>query len=187
MNIFFGENLQSLRELNGLSRKELANKVGVTEREIWEYENHNSAPEFGVVKDVKKELSVRAQFLYTKPFRYRISKRNSISYSLDDRNSIEKVEMGMAFVDFTKHFIDKFEEHLFSPLSSISILKEEVSKLCNRRTDFSTECFELEKMAEYVRKKLNVHENKEMLYKLEISGVYILERITDLSIDSYSM
>lgn len=58
----FGENLQSLRELNSLSRKELANKIGVTEQEIWEYENQNSVPEFGVVNDVKKELSVRAQF-----------------------------------------------------------------------------------------------------------------------------
>ncbi|HEM2327016.1 TPA: helix-turn-helix transcriptional regulator, partial [Listeria monocytogenes] len=37
--MFFGEKLRSVRELNGLSRKELADKLNLSEQAIWQYEN----------------------------------------------------------------------------------------------------------------------------------------------------
>ncbi|HEL8719863.1 TPA: helix-turn-helix transcriptional regulator, partial [Listeria monocytogenes] len=35
--MFFGEKLRSVRELNGLSRKELADKLNLSEQAIWQY------------------------------------------------------------------------------------------------------------------------------------------------------
>ena len=37
--MFYGEKLSSLRKLNGLSRKELADKLNITEQAVWQYEN----------------------------------------------------------------------------------------------------------------------------------------------------
>ncbi|WP_338131949.1 helix-turn-helix transcriptional regulator [Ligilactobacillus agilis] len=37
--MFYGEKLSSLRKLNGLSRKELADKLNITEQSVWQYEN----------------------------------------------------------------------------------------------------------------------------------------------------
>ncbi|HEM2005253.1 TPA: helix-turn-helix transcriptional regulator, partial [Listeria monocytogenes] len=42
--MFFGEKLRSVRELNGLSRKELADKLNLSEQAIWQYENQYTVP-----------------------------------------------------------------------------------------------------------------------------------------------
>lgn len=186
MSIFFGESFQNLRELNGLSRKEIACKIGATEQEVLGYEIQTDVPKFDVVNNAKKLFPVRAQFFYTRTFRYKKSKIESIAYSEVDRSSTKKVKMGMAFVDFSSYFIDKFEERLVRPPNTIFVLREEVAKLNNKHIDFSPERFSLESIAEYARKKLDVIENKELLYKLEISGIYVLEKSLGTSMDAYS-
>ncbi|HBI1784132.1 TPA: XRE family transcriptional regulator [Enterococcus faecalis] len=184
--MFFGEKLQSLRELNGLSRKEFADKIGVTEQAVWQYENQYTVPKFEVVNEIKKIFSVRSQFFYTKPFLKQVSKIEGIAYRAEDRDSRKKAKMETAFVDFSSYFLDKFEERLIPPLNTISALREEVIKLYNKNSDLESGSFDLEKIAEYARKKLDIRENKELLYKLEMSGVYILEKNMGTSIDAYS-
>ncbi|HEM1995979.1 TPA: helix-turn-helix transcriptional regulator, partial [Listeria monocytogenes] len=51
--MFFGEKLRSVRELNGLSRKELADKLNLSEQAIWQYENQYTVPKFEVVNELK--------------------------------------------------------------------------------------------------------------------------------------
>ena len=63
--MFFGEKLQSLRELNGLSRKELADKLNVSEQAIWQYENEYTVPKFEIANELKRLFNVKAQFFYT--------------------------------------------------------------------------------------------------------------------------
>nr|WP_249274473.1 XRE family transcriptional regulator [Enterococcus sp. 9E7_DIV0242]OTP15906.1 hypothetical protein A5888_002120 [Enterococcus sp. 9E7_DIV0242] len=184
--MFFGEKLQSLRELNGLSRKEFADKIGVTEQAVWQYENQYTVPKFEVVNEVKKMFSVRSQFFYTQPFVKQVSKIESIAYRAEDRDSRKKAKMETAFVDFSSYFLDKFEEKLIPPLNTISALREEVIKLSNANSDFDNDSVTLEQIAEHARQKLHIHENKELLYKLEMSGVYILEKNMGASIDAYS-
>ncbi|MBP1907677.1 transcriptional regulator with XRE-family HTH domain [Paenibacillus turicensis] len=56
--MFFGEKLQSLRELNGLSRKELADELGVSEQAIWQYENKLTSPKMEVINTLKYEFPI---------------------------------------------------------------------------------------------------------------------------------
>ena len=63
--MFYGEKLKALRELNGLSRKELAGKINVTEQAVWQFENQYTAPKFEIVNELKKYFSVKSQFFYT--------------------------------------------------------------------------------------------------------------------------
>lgn len=184
--MFFGEKLQSVRELNGLSRKELADKLNLSEQAIWQYENQYTVPKFEVANELKKVFNVKAQFFYTEPFATNISKVESIAYRSEDREARKKTKMETTFIDFTSYFLDKFESKLNLPTSPLPLLRDESIHLYNMSMETSDRLLQLENIAENARKKLNVQSNSELLYKLELSGIYILEKNMGSSIDAYS-
>lgn len=47
--MFIGKSLAHVRMLNGLTRGQLAEKVGITERAIWQYENGYTSPKLEVI------------------------------------------------------------------------------------------------------------------------------------------
>ncbi|MBP2098515.1 spr1629 family repressor/antitoxin [Enterococcus rivorum] len=184
--MFFGEKLQSVRELNGLSRKELADKLNLSEQAIWQYENQYTVPKFEVANELKKVFNVKAQFFYTEPFATNISKVESIAYRAEDRESRKKAKMETTFIDFTSYFLDKFESKLNLPTSPLPLLRDESIQLYNMSMETNDRLLQLEKIAENARKRLDVQSNSELLYKLELSGIYILEKNMGTSIDAYS-
>lgn len=184
--MFFGEKLQSVRELNGLSRKELADKLNLSEQAIWQYENQYTVPKFEVANELKKVFNVKAQFFYTEPFATNISKVESIAYRAEDREARKKTKMETTFIDFTSYFLDKFESKLNLPTSPLPSLRDESIQLYNRSMETNDRLLQLENIAENARKKLDVQSNSELLYKLELSGIYILEKNMGTSIDAYS-
>ncbi|MDT1957013.1 XRE family transcriptional regulator [Carnobacterium divergens] len=184
--MFFGEKLQSVRELNGLSRKELADKLNLSEQAIWQYENQYTVPKFEVANELKKVFNVKAQFFYTEPFATNISKVESIAYRAEDREARKKTKMETTFIDFTSYFLDKFESKLNLPTSPLPSLRDESIQLYNMSMETNDRLLQLEKIAENARKRLDVQSNSELLYKLELSGIYILEKNMGTSIDAYS-
>lgn len=184
--MFFGEKLQSVRELNGLSRKELADKLNLSEQAIWQYENQYTLPKFEVANELKKIFNVKAQFFYTEPFATNISKVESIAYRAEDREARKKTKMETTFIDFTSYFLDKFESKLNLPTSPLPSLRDESIQLYNMSMETNDRLLQLEKIAENARKRLDVQSNSELLYKLELSGIYILEKNMGTSIDAYS-
>ncbi|WP_314062520.1 XRE family transcriptional regulator [uncultured Vagococcus sp.] len=184
--MFFGEKLQSVRELNGLSRKELADKLNLSEQAIWQYENQYTVPKFEVANEFKKIFNVKAQFFYTEPFATNISKVESIAYRAEDREARKKTKMETTFIDFISYFLDKFESKLNLPTSPLPSLRDESIQLYNMSMETNDRLLQLEKIAENARKRLDVQSNSELLYKLELSGIYILEKNMGTSIDAYS-
>ncbi|HFL0359623.1 TPA: helix-turn-helix domain-containing protein, partial [Listeria monocytogenes] len=184
--MFFGEKLQSVRELNGLSRKELADKLNVSEQAIWQYENQYTVPKFEIANELKKIFNVKAQFFYSEPFITNISKVESIAYRAEDRDARKKTKMETSFIDFTSYFLNKFESKLNLPNTNIAQLRDESIKLYNKRSDSDNQVLQLEMIAENAREKLDVVTNSDLLYRLELSGIYILEKNMGSSIDAYS-
>lgn len=184
--MFFGEKLQSVRELNGLSRKELADKLNVSEQAIWQYENQYTVPKFEIANEMKKLFNVKAQFFYTEPFTKNISKVESIAYRSEDREARKKAKMETTYLDFISYFLDNFENKLNLPVSTIKQLREESIQIFNLSNKENNEASQLEIIAEKARKKLDIQSNEELLYKLELSGIYILEKNMGASIDAYS-
>lgn len=184
--MFFGEKLQSVRELNGLSRKELADELNLSEQAIWQYENQYTVPKFEVVNELKKIFNVKAQFFYTEPFATNISKIENIAYRAEDREARKKTKMETTFIDFVSYFLDKFESKLHLPMNVLSPLRDESIQLYNRSLNTTDRLSQLEKIAENARKKLDVQANSELLYKLELSGIYVLEKNMGATIDAYS-
>ncbi|HFK0184477.1 TPA: XRE family transcriptional regulator [Listeria monocytogenes] len=178
--------MQSVRELNGLSRKELADKLNVSEQAIWQYENQYTVPKFEIANELKKIFNVKAQFFYSEPFITNISKVESIAYRAEDRDARKKTKMETSFIDFTSYFLNKFESKLNLPNTNIAQLRDESIKLYNKRSDSDNQVLQLEMIAENAREKLDVVTNSDLLYRLELSGIYILEKNMGSSIDAYS-
>lgn len=184
--MFFGEKLQSVRELNGLSRKELADKLNVSEQAIWQYENEYTVPKFETANKLKKIFNVKAQFFYSEPFITNISKVESIAYRAEDKDARKKTKMETSFIDFISYFLNKFESRLNLPNTTISQLRDESIKLYNKPANSDDRVAQLEMIAENAREKLGVVSNSDLLYRLELSGIYILEKNMGPSIDAYS-
>lgn len=47
--MFIGKSLTNIRILNNMSRKQLADKINVTEQAMWQYENGYVSPKLEVV------------------------------------------------------------------------------------------------------------------------------------------
>ncbi|HAC1156999.1 TPA_asm: ImmA/IrrE family metallo-endopeptidase, partial [Listeria monocytogenes] len=88
--------------------------------------------------------------------------------------------------DFTSFFLNKFESKLNLPTSFLPLLRDESIQLYNMSTETNNRLLQLENIAENARKKLDIQSNSELLYKLELSGIYILEKNMGTSIDAYS-
>lgn len=62
--MFIGESLKNIRILHEYSQIELAEKLGVSERDIWKYENGYTSPEFNVVNKLKNLFNVKSGYFY---------------------------------------------------------------------------------------------------------------------------
>lgn len=184
--MFFGEKLQSVRELNGLSRKELADKLNLSEQAIWQYENQYTEPKFEVANELKKIFNVKIQFFYTEPFIKNVSNIENIAYRAEYREARKKSKMETTFIDFTSYFLNTFESKLNLPASHIQSLRDEAMQLYNSYEQLNDKLQILELIADKARTLLDVKDNSELLYKLELSGIYILEKNMGASIDAYS-
>ena len=184
--MFLGEKLQSVRELTGLSRKELANQLNISEQAIWQYENQYTLPKFEIINELKKIFSVKAQFFYTDVFIENVTNIEHIAYRAEDRDSRKKAKMETTFIDFTNHFISLFESKLNPQSGNIFMIMKESEQIFNQRELAINTDILLKKIAENARKKLGIQDNRDLLYKLEISGIYIIEKNMGSDIDAYS-
>lgn len=186
VNMFFGEKLQSVRELNGLSRKELADKLNLSEQAIWQYENQYTMPKFETVNELKKIFHVKAHFFYNEPFIDTLSNIENIAYRASDREVRKKTKMEATYINFISYFLKKFESKINLPLSILPKLRDESIQLYHHSSGNNDRLLQLEIIAENARKTLDIHSNDELLYKLELAGVYILEKSMGIEIDAYS-
>lgn len=60
--MFYGKNLQIIRMLHGLSRKELGEKLRVSEQSIWQFEKQMIEPSFENILQMKEILQVKSTF-----------------------------------------------------------------------------------------------------------------------------
>ncbi|MWQ92514.1 helix-turn-helix domain-containing protein, partial [Escherichia coli] len=73
--MFKGDSLKYIRTLHGMSRKELAEKIKVTEQMIWQYEVKNDMPDMKKVYDLSRILHVRTRFFFNEKTEYFYDKK----------------------------------------------------------------------------------------------------------------
>ncbi|EOS7671357.1 helix-turn-helix transcriptional regulator, partial [Enterococcus hirae] len=78
--MFYGKNLQIIRMLHGLSRKELGEKLRVSEQSIWQFEKQMIEPSFENILQMKEILQVKSTFFFEE---FRVEKtffENNVAY-----------------------------------------------------------------------------------------------------------
>lgn len=189
--MFFGEKLQSLRELNGLSRKELADELGVSEQAIWQYENQLTSPKMEVINTLKYMFNVKAKFFYTASTITNVALEEYIAYRADDRDSRKKTKTETIYIDFVHFFLNQLEGYLDLPLNKVLYLRNETLNMIHINNEHHIKQADrlklIEEIAYHARQKLEIEHNRDLLFKLEIAGIYILEKNMGMDIDAYSL
>lgn len=180
--MFYGEKLKQLRELNGFSRRKLANDLNVSEQAIGQYENDQAAPRLDVLNKLPNIFNVSIDFFDSPSFvKDKVISEGAIAYRTKDRSSQKKTSDELKYIAYAKFFVDYFNSWVTSNIGGFSDLKKQVDKYVQKYGETN-----IEKIAEIARNFFQLKSNKDLMSKLEQSGVTILEKDLGLTIDAYS-
>jgi Zn-dependent peptidase ImmA (M78 family) len=182
--MFYGGKLSNLRELNGFSRKDLANQLGITEQAIWQYENDSILPRIEVINQLRDFFNVETKYFFSTDYLANKVSEERIAYRAEDRESRKKTKLELTFLNYLDFYIDYFETSLIIPSSTIHTLRMDCIQLVNNSQLGKREL--IQKIAEMARTKLALTDNQHLMYVLENSGIYIIEKNLGHSIDAYS-
>lgn len=182
--MFYGEKLSSLRELNGLSRKELADKLYITEQAVWQYENDSIVPRIEILNAFRNLFNIETKYFFSPIYLSNKVSEEKVAYRAEDRESRKKTKLELTFLNYVDYFIDYFEQNLVTPDPKImDIRNKSIEYLKNSQSERAEE---IKKIAEFARAELSLENNHELMYVLESSGIYIIEKNLGSAIDAYS-
>lgn len=172
--MFKGEKLQELRILNGMSREELAEKIGVSEQAIWQFETNKIKPKLSpTIISLAMLYKVDIDFFESSPMASSVE-RGSISFRGMDLSSKKSIKTQMTYADFVHKLIGLLDNYLTSPAKAIYSLVEEVDHLMEKQIKRKEL---IERTAQIARDLLGISSNNDdLLYRLEVSGINVLSR-----------
>lgn len=190
--MFIGENLTNLRIMHGYSRKQLSEKLNVTEQAIWQYENNYTSPKMQIVNDLKSIFNVKSKFFYKKDVLERYFEPENIpvmniAYRSKLMNVISKTQAEAKHVEYLDSFVNYLTANLTIPTQKIIQIRDEVINYLNTSTDDRKK--QINKIAKLTRKKLGFRHdtNDNLMFLIEKSGVFIFEKPIGEEIDAYSL
>jgi Zn-dependent peptidase ImmA (M78 family)/transcriptional regulator with XRE-family HTH domain len=190
--MFIGENLTNLRIMHGYSRKQLSEKLGVTEQAVWQYENNYTSPKMQGVNALKSIFNVKSKFFYREDVLKRYFEPDNIpvmniAYRSQVMNVISKTQAEAKHVEYLDSFVNYLTADLTFPAQKIIQLRNEVIHYLNTSTDERQ--VQISKAAELARKKLGFRHdtNDNLMFLIEKSGVFIFEKPIGEEIDAYSL
>ncbi|GAB2027758.1 XRE family transcriptional regulator [Lactovum odontotermitis] len=176
--MFNGEKLTELRLLCGLSRAELAEKLDLTEQAIWQFETNKNEPKinptlFSLANIFKVDLSYFQEETSLQSIdTARIAFRNA------DITSKKSIKIQEAYLNKVHSFVQYIESFLIAPNWIFYELENDIAE--KERG--------IAEIAHMARAKLSISgNNSDLLYKLELSGINILERLINGEADAYSL
>ncbi|MGJ7922794.1 helix-turn-helix domain-containing protein [Neobacillus sp. LXY-4] len=190
--MFIGKSLTNIRILNELSRSQLAEELGITEQAVWQYENGYVSPKLEVVNKMKTLFKVKSAYFFredllenSQPENIRIER---IAYRSESINSAMKTQSELVHVKFLDAFIKKIGKKIKYPKNEILSLRQQVLEYLNSNQDIERE-LQIRYIAQLARKHINLSDdnNKNFLFHLEKSGVFIFEKSIGETIDAYSL
>ncbi len=178
--MFRGENLQRVRTLYGLSRKELGEKLGVSEQAVWQFENQVTNPKFEIVVELKRLFGVKAQFFLQELTVPVMFKEEQMIYRAADVTSRKQAFSETEYLNFVHEIITTLESFLSAPKSIILELREKCLDIYYRENG-------IEEIASLAKEYIGVTEdNANLLLQMEKSGIHIVEKQVDSKTDAYS-
>lgn len=108
--MFIGSKLQALRELNGYTRKELSDVIGVTQQAVWQYENDNVMPKIEILNTFQKIFNVEMLFLISGSAPKHVVHEEKIAFRTSDHSSRKKTKLEARYLDFADDLTSYFEQ-----------------------------------------------------------------------------
>ncbi|WP_375200629.1 helix-turn-helix domain-containing protein [Bacillus sp. RS11] len=190
--MFVGKSLTNIRILNDLSRNQLAEKIGVTEQAIWQYENGYVSPKLEVVNKLKTTFKVKSSYFYNDDLLKKTDMNNiqveHIAYRSETINSLNKSQSESMHVRFIDSFLRKIETKINYPKNLLLELRNETISFLRNNSNMERDT-QINHVAALAREKLgmDINSNKNLLFLLEKSGVFIFEKEIGETIDAYSL
>lgn len=182
--MFYGEKLQQLRELEGLSRKDLSRKLNVSEQTVGQYENNQIAPRLDILHEMKDLFQVDIEYLMTPSFlKERVISESNVAYRTKDKNSRKKTRLELMYITFADFFISYFGNFAKLKQDNFNELKKASDIQKHQIKDISTR---IGKIAILTRHFIRLNNNRDLMFKLENLGINILEKNLGREIDAYS-
>jgi len=97
--MFHGKNLQVVRMLQGLSRKELGEKLNVSEQSIWQFEKQMIEPSFENILKMKDILQVRSDFFFEEFIVEQTFFETNVAYRKADVSSRKKINSEVVYLN----------------------------------------------------------------------------------------
>ncbi|WP_461203398.1 spr1629 family repressor/antitoxin [Enterococcus sp. N342-3-1-2] len=181
--MFHGKNLQVVRMLQGLSRKELGEKLNVSEQSIWQFEKQMIEPSFENILKMKDILQVRSDFFFEEFIVEQTFFETNVAYRKADVSSRKKINSEVVYLNIAAKMINYLESFVNVPPNTLLALRKESFKWLN---DGGLNA-KIEAAAEQARRFLGIYQdNSNLLLSLEKSGIYVLEKNIGGKADAYS-
>ena len=190
--MFIGKSLTNIRMLNNLSRGQLAEKVGVTEQAIWQYENGYTSPKLEIVNKMKMIFKVKASYFYHADILDKIDFENiqlqHIAYRSETINTLSKTQSELMHIRFLDEFIKRIESKINYPPDLLLRLRKETLEYLHKNQNVDREN-QIKFIANLARQTIGLDEksNKNLLFLLEKAGAFIFEKEIGETIDAYSL
>ena len=181
--MFYGKNLQIIRMLHGLSRKELGEKLRVSEQSIWQFEKQMIEPSFENILQMKEILQVKSTFFFEEFPVEKTFFENNVAYRKADISSRKKTNSEIVYLNVASKVINYLESFLNVPPNKLLDFRQKSSEILF--DEITNE--KIEKIATLSRKFLEIQsDNGNLLLSLEKSGIYVLEKNVGGKSDAYS-
>ena len=185
--MFYGENIKLLRNLNGMSRKSLAIKLNCSEQAIGQYERGVLNPKMQNIIDMSNIFRVKSGFFYSKfPIKESIPEEN-IAYRSKDRDVRKKIVEESTRLKLSSSIIEFCESFFALKQSPLLTAIDEINKIKNEQEQYRINENQIELYANITRKLLRIKSNHDLLYNLELNGVYVIESNSLSYADAYSV
>lgn len=178
--MFNGEILKQLRLLYGMSRKDLAEKLNITEQAVWQFEKSSISPKASIKLKMSQIFGVRSDYFSGD----RLSNKfdmSLVAFRNESDVTRKSIEIQNAYLNTLYSLVTYLETMVNIYKMSILNLSEQVSKM------FS-DGVKLEEIALFAKRFLNISkDNSDLLFKLEKSGIYVFEHDMLADEDAYSI
>ena len=190
--MFIGQSLANLRIMNDLSRSQLAEKIGVTEQAVWQYENGYMSPKLEIVNRLKSLFNVKSLYFYRPDLLDEDNCKNievqNIAYRSETINSLTKTQSELMHMRFLDAFMKRIESKINYPDNLLLQLRTETIHYLQQNEDLDRES-QIKYIANLARKNIGLpdNSNQNLLFLLEKAGAFIFEKEIGDTIDAYSL
>lgn len=187
MTKFNGLILNGIRDAFDLTRKELSEKIHVSEQALWQYERGLTSPSYEVLKSLESVFMVERSFFLvpdelnvTKTSAINVINQKNVAYRSSFKAKTKRIAREQAYLNLVHNFVREVTVGLTETNEILSQLRGDVHSMLLKSVP-------MDEIGVYVREKLGVQDdNRNLIPAIERAGAYIVERGMADDVDAYS-